>query len=182
MQFEKKIIKYGKEKIIMSKTYIHYGNDEYKPELVTRVTPRGEYYLECKPPIGLWASPEECDLPWKTWCEGEEYKLERLEESFKFTIKDDAKILNVHSLSDIEKYNKWILNVPMCEFKYIFDKPFRVLTCFNEIMDVYDGMELFYSENIEQFRFSDTFTTWDCDSIVIWNPEIIIPEPRKKEE
>ena len=43
--------------------------------------------------------------------------------------------------------------------------------------DGYDGVELF--DPIIGHRFIDkyelSFNAWDCESIVIWNPDIIIP-------
>ena len=37
----------------------------------------------------------------------------------------------------------------------------------------YDALELFISDNYYTLHHG-VFNTWDCDSIVIWNPEIII--------
>lgn len=47
-------------------------------------------------------------------------------------------------------------------------------------MSIYSDMELHYSNYNGDVRSGyDTrmlFNGWDCDSIVIWNPDIIIPK------
>lgn len=93
----------------------------------------------------------------------EEFNLERLQTSFTFELKDDAKILLIAKLEDAKKY--------------IIDSEYGSISGidFESIMnDGYDAVELIHGNNYRELHFS-LFNTWDCDSIVILNKNVIIP-------
>ena len=150
--------------------YVHYGHEEFDPYMCTQRVQA----LKSKPDMGLWASREDADFGWKDWCIGEEYKIESLDTHFDFILAQNANILEVHSESDILKYIK--KNKDSRVFKY----PTYGLTDILDELDIerlykdFDGIELFISEDYNTMHFG-IFNSWDCDSICVWNPSVIIP-------
>lgn len=152
------------------KRYIHYGSSSFDPERF--ITIEGyehidEYSALNKPRhgVGLWGSPVDgCYISWKDWCEGEDFHTEKLNKSFEFTLKPEAKILTVESFLHIFPYLKEYKIGPYIDrcidFKTIFDK--------------FDGMELVLSPETYMELHDGIFYTWDCDSIVVWNKEVIV--------
>ena len=148
----------------MDKIYITFGSSEYKPDMlrsaVCKTEPRRDK------PNGLWASPKDAGISWESWCRSEKFRLSTLDESFEFTLSYGAKILEIHDPEDIIEY---VLPVNERFFAYKLDH--------EALRQDYDGMELFLSDNYQALRWDkyDIFYTWDCDSIVIWNPDVIKP-------
>ena len=148
----------------MNRKYVHYGNDHFDLDKFKEKINLGRdnYYLN-KPPYGLWGSPVCTDLSWRDWCEGEEFHLDSLNSHFIFSVKDTAKILTVKKDKDIWKYLK---QYPKMHSSYLD---------FNVIMKEYDGMELIHADNYWELHTNPgRFNMWDVDSIVIWNPNVII--------
>lgn len=138
------------------KKYIHYGHKEFSVDKFDR--PKNHAFLS-KPFGGLWASPVESDYGWRDWCEAEDFRRCDIENSFMFTLRDDANVLYIDSrdcLSDLPK-----------------QKCYRDLWCmldFEKLMGTYDAIELTLSSDIA-LRF--VLYGWDCDSIVILNPYVV---------
>ena len=147
--------------------YIHYGSDHFeKDKLLSTMNPAYKYRRFDKP-HGLWASPVKSDLGWKNWCENEDYATEKLDESFTFTLKT-CRVLHIRRPGDIEPY---LEKVPPYKGQ-LFDHWKLNLS---KIYKNFDAMELHLSEN---WRLHDTdiFYSWDVDSIVIWNPDVIVQQ------
>ena len=93
--------------------------------------------------------------------------------SFRFTLTDSAKILEVHKEEDILDYV--ITNQDSLQFRRYTHN----LTDICDYLDTeklyseFDGIELFLSDNYSMH--DGIFNSWDCDSIVVWNPDVIIP-------
>ena len=79
----------------MRKKYIHYGHSEFRKELFTPIRNR---YMFVKPSGGLWASPLFSEVGWKDWCTQEHFRMDQLEECFKFTLSEDAKVLHIYDV------------------------------------------------------------------------------------
>lgn len=141
----------------MEKIYIHCGSNEFKPELVKKS------YARWDKPSGLWASPEDAEFSWKDWCECEEFHVDRLKSSFRFTLKKIAKVLQVYSLADIKPF---LSDNPESLF---WQKKLNL----NEIYSKFDAMEVHMSANWCELHDFHLFYTWDVDSIVIWNPDVV---------
>lgn len=150
--------------------YIHYGIDktEYDP---MRVVQEKKNHLHSKPSRGLWASPlREGAYTWKEWCESEEFHTERLSTSFKFSIKDTAKILEVHSEDDILPY---LVKDPNDHGYLRFGKTSMMDSLNEEVLfEKFDGIELFISDDYPTLHYG-FFNSWDVDSVVVWNPDVI---------
>lgn len=150
----------------MRKQYIHYGNDHFDLDIFKEkaANTRDNSFMN-KPPYGFWASPVGIDYwTWRDWCESEDYHTERLDKSFKFTLTKEARVLTVRQRENIFPY---LINNNILK---------RKILDFNTIMTSFDGMELIHGHgrNFTDLHYNE-FYAWDVDSIVIWNPYIIVP-------
>lgn len=157
----------------MSKIYIHYGSNEFKPELFKPVK---NEMMFTKPKGGLWASPINAKESWKEWCERNDFRLQLLEKSFVFVLKPDTKVLFIDDVKQLE-------NLPKVENPAIFDN-FKLWTCldFEKLSKEYDAVEITLSEEKSHRGefwggLYDKLYGWDCDSICIMNPECINTNP-----
>ena len=151
----------------MDKLYIHYGSNQLFKDKVTEMKhePGSNMYIN-KPDFGLWGSPVDCEFGWKEWCESEDFRTDTLDRYFVFKVKDGAKIFTVREDSDVSDY----LYTPyLYTLKYM--SPPNYID-FNKIMKEYDGMELIHGDNYLSLHYSH-FYSWDVDSIVVWNPDVI---------
>ena len=145
--------------------FIHYGADgfDYKKFRATL-----DYSPRYDKPAGLWASPLEPEegfenvCSWKDWCEAEAFHTERLEKSFKFRLRPEARVLVIRSLKDAEPY---ILKGTASLFDYRFD--------LNRIYKDFDAMLVWMSQNYCELHDFFLFYTWDVDSICVWNSGVI---------
>ena len=149
----------------MSKKYIHYGNNEFCRDLFTKIRNR-EMFV--KPWGGLWASPVDARNGWKDWCINEHFHVDRLKESFTFTLSDTANVLHLY---DVEQ----LRDLPQLTMR------FMTWTCldFEQLLaDGYDAVELHLSDEKNSDGFLDglywELYGWDCDSILIMNPEVVV--------
>lgn len=151
-----------------SKKYIHYGHSSFNHDLFCEIKNRE---LFVKPWGGLWASDVDAEYGWKDWCVSQNFYVERLNEHFIFTLSDDAKVLHIYDVKQLEELPQLI-------------EDFDLYVCldFEQLLaDGWDVIELHLSE--EKVDFDDWFNRrglyfdlygWDCDSILIMNPEVII--------
>lgn len=147
--------------------WITYGSDAFDP-------PRFKVPQPCnsvanKPLNGLWACPLNSRYGWEAWCREEGFKTARLNSSFTFKLKPDAKIYVIDNLDDLinistyHYFSEWLIDVN------------RLLS------EGYDG--IYATENAIKLR--DCYKTprgtveglgcWDVESICIFNPNVIIP-------
>jgi hypothetical protein len=153
-------------------TYIHYGADKFIPEKFTPV--KNAAWGSTKPESGgLWASAVDSEFGWKDWCESENFHLKNLEKSFMFKLKDDARILRIRSVDDLELLPKY--NSILKSLSYIPD--------FEKAAEMYDGIELDLSHEVNKGEWIEgewieglyfKLYGWDCDSILILNPDVIV--------
>ena len=142
----------------MSKAYVHYGSkafdlDKFLELKDNGILRHGWHAWNNKPDYGLWASPVDTDFGWKEFCTNEDFRTDRLSESFTIELSDDARVFTVTKLDDIPS-------------DYISERK----THYGED---YDAMELIHSDGHYSELHDGLFYAWDVDSIVIWNPQII---------
>lgn len=166
--------------------YIHYGSKKFIPDNIYDVCDS----IMNKPDFGLWASRVDAEFCWKDWCEDSDFRICNLSDSFKFTLKDDAKVMHISgdSIPDVLK--------PYCVsrdnwHKMLKNNPNAKRIDFNSIIaDGYDAIEFEYSNtsswNCRENRFSELYDLmygWNCDSIVILNSDVVeIIEENKTNE
>ena len=133
--------------------YIHYGSDKFEPEQFAPVT----NFILNKPQGGFWASRTDSIFGWYDWCKSEEFCLERLIKSFKFTLSDNANILYLRKHSDLDK----LASAGCYDLLPSYDFP-KMLE---------QGIDAIELENPGEFMIE--LMSWDCQSIFIMNPDII---------
>lgn len=150
------------------KVYIHYGSSEFDKE---KFVPIRNGHLESKPYGGLWASPADSKYGWKDWCENEGFRLDDLSSSFSFVLSDDSRVLRLRSGKDVDK-------LPRYNWKCFSGGPEFMHIDFEALMKDYDAVEVHLSEEgLCEYSNSLYWTmySWDCDSILIMNPDVVIP-------
>lgn len=150
------------------KKYITYGKGN---KLILDLLPEKENLIIEDGPLNkiqetLWGSPVDASFGWKEWCEGENFMTCEKENSFTWTLKDDAKILYIEQISDLEK----IPFVELLPGLKVFD--------FKKIIKEYDAMELSYEYHPFGHMFiskeESAFNSWDCSSIMVFDKNKII--------
>ena len=162
--------------------YIHYGSDRFRPELATKAKNPQIPWTKPEHGTGLWGSRVDATYGWKDWCEceGEEEWLEG--GSFLFTLKPEANVVMLNKAEDFEKLpevdiSKLILkrgDFNHRNFYPDFDK------CLEQGID---AIELgWYGDEWEDAKADDMYMAlygWDCDCILVLNPDVVIPIERE---
>ena len=147
-------------------SYIHYGSSEFDINKFGMITNQGTN----KPLGGLWASPvDNSHYCWKDWCIDNDYKVEKLKESFIFDIEPDAKILRIWSNYDLYQLDIYDNDLRYYQLKHP-GHTWWTLDFERMIHDGYDGMEVIISTNDIYYALYG----WDCDSLLVFNPDIMI--------
>ena len=140
--------------------YIHYGHNEYKTP-----NPIVNERNWTKPKGGLWASRKDDDFGWKDWCKNEDFRMSSFDSFFEFVLKDQARVLTLHDVDQLDNLPK--TNHP--DRPYIkHDAYSECCLDFEKLTKEYDAVELI---NVNQFYYA--LYGWDCNSILIMNPNII---------
>lgn len=158
------------------KTYIHYGNDHYDPNMFCMIANDPNF---TKPYGGLWASPVDALFSWRDWCCDEKFNLHTLKKHFKFTLKETANVLHIHSKEDLK-------DLPVIENRYSELGDGRVFLDFEKLLENgIDAIEVYIQADRWNHALSTNYSShdtlywklhpWDCDSILIMNPDIIVP-------
>lgn len=144
----------------MGTEYIHYGSYEFNPNLLV---PDSRWQQRPDKPFGLWASPVNSQNSWYDWCMSEDFHVEKLAICFKFVLADGARVLHVRSADDVKKY----LIGPGIFYRLSWNYP--------RLYKDFDAVELHYGNDWGLIQDCEIFWGWDVDSIVIWNPDIVVP-------
>lgn len=143
----------------MSKKYIHYGHKNFDREKFGNIR---NYKGFTKPYGGFWASPVDAEFGWKEWCEREDFRECSLGCSFTFTLSPEAKVLYI---DDVGKLN----GLPEAEYEFALSE-WRLLDFEKLLEQGYDAVEMNLSSD---GRLYWALYGWDCDSILILNPDIV---------
>ena len=143
------------------KNYIHYGHTKFDKSMFTKIK-----NVDCstKPKGGLWASDVEAEHGWKEWCNENEFRNCDKENSFTFTLSDDVKILYIESVNDLQ-------SLPKVDDKFGINFSSWILLDFEKLAEIYDAVEVSISSDFDLYY---KLYGWDCDSIVIMNPDIVV--------
>ena len=159
--------------------YIHYGADHFVPEWFTPIRNGKSLLPKPKHGTGLWASKADDKYGWYTWCRKNEYKVEELDVYFRFIL-PEAHILTVsdpEQLIKLPKIREWdyeraidvvendLISVDLMNGEYI---PTWCYLDFEKLSEKYDAIELINSP-----AFYNILYSWDCDSILVLNPDRI---------
>ena len=118
-----------------------------------------------KPYGCFWGSRLVTDYGWIAWCEDNDFELESLKSNFQFTLAPDAKIIEIRNLEDLKQ-------LPLISATdFAISGQYRI--DFEKLQsEGYDGVEVL----IDDFQLYQALYGWDCDSIVIWNPNCVREE------
>lgn len=144
--------------------YIHYGAEAFDLGKFKKVS-NCDYFS--KPYGGLWASPIDAKEGWKTWCENENFEPHSgFDKHFCFELAKDAKVYHIRKADDI--YELPLLAYSMAVSTICID--------FEEASKSWDAIEVHISEDTATEYTNSVYWLlygWDCDSILIMNPNII---------
>lgn len=146
-----------------SKKYIHYGHKYFDMELFNWITNRGLYV---KPIGGLWASPVDASFGWKDWNRDSRFVTCNDENSFTFTLSDEARVLVIDN-------NDLLKGLPQREEEFALDT--WCLLDFEKLSEDYDAIELVLSSD---GRLYWSLYGWDCDCILVMNPNVVVEVER----
>ena len=141
--------------------YIHYGHTNFNKSMFVKIK---NVNYGTKPKGGLWASNINAKYGWKEWCNANTFRDCNKKNSFTFTISDDAKVLLIDSVSVLRPLPKI-----KDETDFIFSS--WCLLDFEKLAEAYDAIEVNISSDSDLYY---QLYGWDCDSIVIMNPEVVI--------
>ena len=140
-------------------TYIHYGCNAFDINKFT--TPQNRKYFN-KPFGGLWASRIDAEYGWKQWCEKEDFYECSEDNSFLFTISDNANILYINCVNDVDKLPDQKIDLSLTCIKTV---DFEQL-----VANGIDAIEFNISNDWDLYM---ALYGWDCDSTLILNPNVI---------
>ena len=145
--------------------YIHYGSTAFDPSKFKPI----ENYGWIKPKGGFWASPVDAgENGWKEWCEREQFRECRDENSFRFTLSDFARVLHLRHVTDVRNLLKEGIQGSALDCQRgLFGPDFEGI-----MRQGYDAIELHITECRALYS---AMYGWDVDSILIMNPDIIVP-------
>lgn len=143
-------------KKILKGIFVHYGHEKFMMRKWKKIKNAWR-----KPLGGLWASPLHSKWGWYQWCKVEEWEMRPLSLKFKFKLKDESKVYVIDSLLDLER-------CPMTEsvlggFSIDFEK----------MAQKYDAIFLTEKGEVETRHSKPTLYSWDCESLVVMNKDII---------
>lgn len=139
------------------KIYIHYGHKCFDEQIFTKIRNEDGWV---KPIGGLWASNVNAKFGWKDWCEQENFRECKEENSFKFKLKQNARVLVIDNVERLNKLSKTKMPFELSWVNLDFEK----------LMKEYDAIEVLISKDWQLYW--DLYG-WDCDSLLVMNPNCI---------
>lgn len=141
----------------MSKLYRTYGlGNQFNIQKVLPITNIADFH---KPHGGLWACAIDPDgsTAWAKFVTKEDMDFKSLASRFDFKIRDNARILRLHSLYDFEAMMEW----------YGREEIWGVYPDFEKISKDFDVIDFKVNELREEMY------GWDIDCILVLNPSVI---------
>lgn len=142
--------------------FIHYGSEHFSKKMFKGPIIKGLGSFN-KPLRGFWGSPVNAKHSWRDFCLSEEFDVSSLDKHFKFKIKESARVLKVLNIKDLfSLYRK---------YGVIGEYGRRALN-WKKIVNEYDAMLLIIPDDFD-LLYRLNLTSWDVDSIVVFNPDIV---------
>jgi hypothetical protein len=162
----------------MPETLIHYSKE---PLLKVESVPIKAHRPSHKP-SGLWVSVEGPD-DWKTWCQAENFNLDRLALAHRIELSDHAQILRIVDSAGIDRLTREyaLRHFPGSEFFAAGE--FTYAMDWKRLARLWNGIII--APYIWERRLeggSDWYYAWDCASGCIWNASAvknIVPIPKR---
>lgn len=152
--------------MLESKKYIHYGHSSFNRNLFVPIRNREMF---TKPSGGLWASAVDAGYGWKDWCICNDFNTHRLVDYFTFTLSENARVVHI---DDVIQLN----GLPQLDGEMMW----CTLDFEQLLAEGVDAIELHLSEEkrdktacILSHGLYWELYGWDCDSILIMNPDVV---------
>lgn len=142
--------------------YVHFGG-QYAPG---RFDPVRNRAFSNKPFGGLWASPEGSPFGWREWNKKTGLRKCDEKDSFRFTLSSDARVFRVWSAEDAER----MPGRTDFEDEHGMRVTYPILPDFEVMANDYDAIDFRISKDGRLYRM---LYTWDCDSILVLNKDVI---------
>lgn len=178
-------------------TFVHTGSDHFDPELMMPVCNTEHTLMVNKPGGGLYACRDEAEYSWKRWCTENSYD-HAINKEFKFKLRPDAKVLSIFTPDDIKNIDdKYILGSKQKTIEDIFvgfSEDFKQSEEYEDFKNFYAGLigslgrtilnyeklaedyDAIYVGFGKDYAVWEMFYGWDCDTLLVFNPDVIIPE------
>ena len=158
---------------MMSNKYIHYGSSKFDINRFGKPKNYGaEMWNKPDPHTCLWASPVDSENGWLQWCKDNLFHLDKLESSFIFELTPESKVLNIRNDDELQK----AIDSGTLQIRNLYnDLPGFIqddyYIDFEQLAhDGYDAIEVYiYSSRIYWGLYG-----WDCDSLLVLNPNCIV--------
>jgi hypothetical protein len=148
--------------------FVHYGTTTFDKQMFKPVQSIPQH---AKPGGGFWGSPICTENSWNAWCKREEYNEYNPNQRVEFYCKPDSKVFQIDTLDDITfliKNYPAPYNPYMMPYGSYMEYGLPYLGIDYEAMSKdFDGICYNYTE------LGNILGPWDCDSIVIFNPDIM---------
>lgn len=163
-----------------NEVYRHWGNDKFIYSYFTPISNNREY--SNKPHGGLWSSPiNDVDVSWETWCRGEDFMTDRLEKHFDFRLKDNARLLVIKDIKDLDKLPRVNIDDEMSLIHTYCILDFNANIDFEKLKEDYDALlvYMYRSSDISEEDMIGNNTIyyklygWDVDTLLVMNPDVI---------
>lgn len=141
--------------------YIHYGHTDFDKAIFNTIK-NGMNFT--KPFGGFWGSPVNAKHGWKDWCTLSNFRKCEIQNSFKFTLDDAARVLTITACEQLVDLPKLNLSKFIPEFVISLD--------FEQLALQYDAIEVSISTDP---HLLSALMLWDCDSILVFNPDVVLP-------
>lgn len=145
----------------MKQIYEHIGASHFDKSLFMPI----RKHFPTKPRGGFWASPCGDEFyTWKDWSKDNYCDVDD-QDHFFFTLKDEAKVFRITSQKEYEEF--------VNRFGKIQEEMFgltKVTFDWKQVAEVLDAVEVDVSSWMKLY---DLMYSWDCDSICIFNPDIV---------
>lgn len=157
--------------------YIHYGNTNFEKERFVPIYNEGT----AKPRGGFWGSPIDAKFGWKDWNDSEHFCECNINNSVQFVLSDNAKVLHIDCVDQLDE-----LPIIEDELSHLFGRYSSMLRIdWVDLCKDYDAIELHLSDEKPSKKKSNEpsylsmnglywkLYGWDCDSIVVMNPDVV---------
>lgn len=144
----------------------HFGSKEFVYSKFKQI--KNNHQRFNKPVGGLWTSPADSTNSWLHFCLNNNFNKEKLNNSFSFQINKEAKGLVVDKDCDLE-------SLPTTTFSYLDGSKITIFD-FEKMAKEFDYLHFkFDGGSTMRYDFDDwrTFYGWDCETVLVFNPNII---------
>ena len=146
-----------------------YGLGDFDRVFFRKAENNKDRWPRNKPSGGLWATPVDAEFGWLDWNKSETFMAYDDDDYFEFELKPDAKVYVIKSREDVARLPQQWDNKEMVKlFGDIRMYGSEFYPDFEKIGKKYDAIE--YHLNDETYW---ALYGWDCDSILVLNPDAI---------